>query len=48
MPTSVENSKFEFDIHQLLVGKGSRKTYRAIFTIKDSVVHILALLTVPR
>ena len=39
-----ENAEFDFDLRQKLVGIGSRKTYRALFTIRGSTVHILELL----
>lgn len=39
-----ENDEFEFEIRQLLVGKGNRRRYRAVFTIQDKTVHVLALL----
>ncbi len=38
-----ENDKAKQDLHQMMVGLGSRPTYRAIFTIKDSTVFILAV-----
>ncbi len=43
-PAAIENSKFDVEIKQLSVGKGSRKRYRVIFTIVDDTVHVLSLL----
>ena len=39
-----ENAEFDFDLRQKLIGIGSRKTYRALFTIRGSTVHVLELL----
>lgn len=39
-----ENSAFQFDLRQKLVGKGKRLTYRVLFTIRDSTVHVLEFL----
>ena len=38
-----ENEKVEPELHQMLVGLGTRPTYRAIFTINDSTVFVLAV-----
>ncbi len=43
-PLAVENPSFPFDVREALIGLGSRPRYRAIFTIRDNVVHILAFL----
>jgi hypothetical protein len=43
-PLALENQHFQFDVREALVGFGSRPRYRAIFTIRDDIVHILALL----
>jgi len=42
-PLAVENPKFPFDIHEKLIGVGSRPSYRAIFTIQGDVVHVLTI-----
>ena len=39
-----ENAEFDFDLRQKLVGIGSRKTYRALFTIRGTTVHVLEML----
>ena len=38
-----ENDSFPYEIRHLLFGLGSRKSYRAIFTIQNDVVHVLAV-----
>ena len=38
-----ENDKFEIEIRQMTVGLGPRPSYRAIYTIRDSEVVILAV-----
>ena len=40
---SAENADFPFEIRDLLFGPGSRPSYRAIFTIQENVVHVLAV-----
>lgn len=40
---SVENDLFPYEIRDKLVGLGSRLRYRAIFTIRDDEVFVLAL-----
>ena len=40
---SPENDDFDFEIRDKLVGLGSRKRYRAVFTIQDNEVFVLAL-----
>ncbi len=42
-PLSAENDDFAFEIRDLLFGLGSRPSYRAIFTILDDVVYVLAV-----
>ena len=43
-PVARENDAFDFEIRQLLVGLGNHPRYRAIFTVRNEVVHVLALL----
>lgn len=38
-----ENDKFPIEIRQMMVGLGSRPSYRAIYTIQNNVVLILAV-----
>ncbi len=38
-----ENDRFDIDIRQMLVGPGPRSSYRAIYTIRDDTVLILAV-----
>lgn len=40
---SEENDEFKYELREKLVGLGRRKTYRAIFTVIDSEVRILAV-----
>ncbi len=40
---SAENDDFEYELRDKPVGLGCRKTYRAIFTIVDSEVRVLAV-----
>ena len=42
-PLSAENDEFPFEIRDKLVGLGSRRGYRAVFTIKDDVVFVLTV-----
>ena len=39
-----ENNEFPFGLRQKLMGIGARKTYRALFTIRDNTVHVLEFL----
>ena len=41
---SYENDEFPHEIREKLVGLGSRPSYRAIFTIRDGTVLVVALL----
>ena len=43
-PLASENPDFPFEVREALVGLGARPRYRAIFTIRGDVVHILAFL----
>ncbi|MFT7641849.1 MAG: plasmid stabilization system protein ParE [Pirellulaceae bacterium] len=40
-PVSAENDDFDREIRDLIVGPG--RTYRAVFTIEDDVVNVLAV-----
>lgn len=42
-PLAPENSKFRYDIDEKPVGLGSRPSYRAIYTIVESEVHVLTV-----
>ncbi len=39
-----ENDEFPYEIREKLVGLGSRPSYRAVFTIRDGTVFVVALL----
>jgi plasmid stabilization system protein ParE len=41
---SVENDEFSCELREKLVGLGSRPSYRAVFTVRDNAVHVLAVL----
>jgi plasmid stabilization system protein ParE len=41
---SAENAGFPYEIRDKLIGLGSRRSYRAIFTIRDDEVFVLAML----
>jgi len=41
---SAENAEFPYEIRDKLIGLGSRRSYRAIFTIRDDEVLVLAVL----
>ena len=41
--TSSENAEFPYEIRDFLFGLGSRPGYRAVFTIKDDAVYVLAI-----
>ena len=40
---SAENDDFPYVIRDKLLGLGSRPSYRAVFTIKDNTVYVLAI-----
>lgn len=40
---SIENSDFSYEIREKRVGLGARPRYRAIFTIKEDTVFVLAV-----
>ncbi|WP_146402658.1 hypothetical protein [Planctomycetes bacterium CA13] len=39
----LENSKRSLELRQQPVGVGTRKTYRAIYTIQDNTVYVLTV-----
>lgn len=41
---SLENDDFSNEIRDRLIGIGSRPSYRAVFTIRDETVSVLAVL----
>lgn len=41
---SAENFDFPYDIRDKLIGLGARPSYRAVFTIRDETVYVLAVL----
>ncbi len=41
---SYENDEFPYEIREKLVGLGSRPGYRAVFTIRDGTVFVVAVL----
>lgn len=40
---SPENGIFKYEIRQMLVGLGNRKSYRAVYTLKESTVFVLTV-----
>lgn len=42
-PLSAENDNFPYEIRDRLVGRGSRRRYRAILTIRDDQIFVLAV-----
>ena len=42
-PVAPENNLVDVEIHEMLLGVGKRPSYRAIFTIALSEVHVLAV-----
>ncbi|MBI1346421.1 type II toxin-antitoxin system RelE/ParE family toxin [bacterium] len=40
---AAENDEFPYEIRDKLLGLGSRPSYRALFTIRDNTVYILAV-----
>lgn len=38
-----ENGLFKYEIRQILVGVGSSKSYRAIYTVSDKSIHVLTV-----
>ncbi|GAB4154194.1 MAG: hypothetical protein Tsb009_30760 [Planctomycetaceae bacterium] len=39
----MENGEFPYEIRDKLIGLGSRPGFRAVFTIRDATVYILAV-----
>ena len=42
-PLSAENDDFDYEIRDLLFGLGPRPSYRAVFTIVDELVYVIAV-----
>lgn len=42
-PVALENDLVDIEIHELLHRVGNRPSYRAIFTVSLSEVHVLAV-----
>ena len=40
---AAESPKFPYDLRERLVGLGNQRSYRALFTIKDETVYVLAI-----
>jgi plasmid stabilization system protein ParE len=40
---SPENDIFSFEIRHMLVGLGNRKSYRAVYTVKEDAVFVLTV-----
>ncbi len=40
---SADNEEFPIELRDKLVGLGSRRSYRAVFTIRGDTVHVLTL-----
>ena len=40
---SAENDDFPYEIRDALLGLGSRRSYRAVFTIRNGTVYVLAV-----
>jgi len=38
-----ENGSFKYEIRQTLVGLGNRKSYRAVYTVRDNNVFVLTV-----
>ena len=38
-----ENGLFSYPLHQMLVGMGKRRSYRAVYTIKPTEAHVLTI-----
>ena len=41
---SAENDEFPYEIRDKLIGLGSHPSYRAVFTVRDETVFVLAVL----
>ena len=42
-PFAAENSQFEYDLREKLIGLGNQRGYRALFTIREQTVYVLAI-----
>jgi hypothetical protein len=42
-PFAAENPQFPYDLREKLVGLGNQRGYRALFTIRDQTVYVLAI-----
>ena len=42
-PLAPENDEFPFEMRELHFGLGSRPSYRAVFVIRDQIVHVLTV-----
>ena len=40
---SAENEEFPFELRDKLIGLGSRRSYRAVFTSRNDTVHVLTV-----
>ena len=40
---AAENDEFPYEIRDMLLGLGSRPSYRAVFTIKDDTIFVLTV-----
>lgn len=40
---AVENPQFNYDLREKLVGLGNQRGYRALFTIREQTVYVLAI-----
>ena len=42
-PFAAESPQFKHDLHEKLVGLGNQRGYRALFTIREETVYVLAI-----
>ena len=42
-PFAAENPQFKYDLREKLVGLGDQRGYRALFTIREQTVYVLAI-----
>ena len=40
---ALENGLFSYPLHQMPIGLGNRRSYRAVFTIQGNEVHVLTI-----
>jgi len=38
-----EDEQFPYELRQMLVGLGNPRTYRAVYTVQNEIVHVLAV-----